>query len=298
MVFSSVPAKIARRFEERSLPFFKMGKGSGSFSVLWKKRLSLFFIAFLLLASASILRATEGYLDDPVDETGEKNYTELIAMERAIKEKLGLDPANAELYFKLAGVCSALFDQTRKKSSQANEWLSKSAAALEKTVMLRPGHKVALYNLGVVYKRQGRMEKAREELRRAIRACDPAEDAFLLTAAWMQIGFVYEDQGFFAEAEEAFLKAREYDEENEEIRGALMELKQKKAAAESGASSYDVMPMNPLGMTGIPGQQHDPTLAGNNQQQGLAQALPALGSMLSQKFSGQQDGGSRDNETF
>lgn len=262
------------------------------------KRAALFLFAVLLSGYPSLLVAGQSYLQDPAEEeSGEKSYTELIAMATKIREKLGLEPSNAGLYFKLAGVYSALFDKTRKKNAQANEWLARSADALERTVMLQPKHKAAFYDLGVVYKRQGKMEKAREELRRAIRLCDPSVDGYLLAAAWMQIGAVYEEQGFWSEAEEAFLKAREYDYGNEEIQGALMDLKEKKKAAEAaGPSSYDVMPMNPLGMTGIPGQQYDPTLAGNNQGQGLAQALPALGSMLSQKFSGQQDGSSQSND--
>ena len=218
----------------------------------------------------------------------EKNNAELIKSEQRIKEKLGKDPANAELYYELAEIYTVLFDRTRKKSADATEWLFKTSAALEKAVMLDPDHKVALYNLGVVYKRQGRMERARDELRRAIRKCDPETDGHLLAAIWMQIGMIYEEQGFYDAAKEAYEKARDYDYGNDEIRNSLLDLKERKAAEKSygSPSSYGFtpgMPTRPIGPA------YDPLSGTGEQPQGVEQLLPALGSMFSQKAQQRQD---------
>lgn len=259
------------------------------------KRTAPVFLLFFLLVGPVPLLLAENVQDDPPSALSEKNDAELIAGERKIKEKLQKEPSNAELYYQLSEIYSVLFDRTRKKNAQAKEWLWKSSEALERTVMIDPAHKAALYNLGVVYKRQGRMEKAREELRRAMRACDPNEDGYLLTAIWMQIGSVYEEQGFFDEAKESYEKALEYDYGNDEVRSALLDLKEKKAgAAARSASGYDVSPVMPMNM-GPVARDYDPMSGADMQEQGLAQALPALGNMLAQKFSGGQ-GGQSDNE--
>lgn len=233
-------------------------------------------------------------LPDEPSGLGAKSDAELIAAVRELQEKVGKDPSNMDLYLKLSEIYSALFDRTRKKNAQANEWLIKSADALERVVMAKPDHKVALYNLGVVYKRQGKMERAREELRKAARACDPKEDSYLLTAIWLQIGSVYEEQGFFDEAKEAYEKAQDYDYGNEDIRSALLDLKEKKAAAASSAGAYNFTPSMPLGNMGPSTRTYDPMSGADLQPQGLEQVMPALSSMLSQKFSGQQ-GDQRDN---
>lgn len=223
-----------------------------------------------------------------------KTDVELIGMERELKSKLGMEPANADLYYRLSTVYATLFDRTRKqKGNQSLEWLVKSRDALEKVLMIRPEDKVAHYNLGVVYKRLGQMERAREELKKAIRLCDPSEDVYLLCSSWLQIGSVYEEQGFFEEAKEAYLKAREFDYGNPDIQEAIRDVDIKRKTPEKGGGSSFGMPSMGNALT-----QNSQTAAAMGQdpnaqdQGGIAQALPALGQMLMQKFGG--GGGGED----
>jgi tetratricopeptide (TPR) repeat protein len=135
------------------------------------------------------------------------------------------------------------------------------------------------------------MERAREELKKAIRLCDPEKDTYLLCASWLQIGSVYEEQGFFEEAKEAYLKAREFDFENPDIQEALRAVDVKRKAPEKGGGSSFGMPS-----TGSASSTNPQTAAAMGQdpaaqdQGGIAQALPALGQMIMQKFGGGSSG--------
>ena len=220
------------------------------------------------------------------EDFSNKSDVELIDMERDLRAKLGHEPGNADLYYRLSTVYATLFDRTRKqKGKQSEEWLIKSRDALERVLMIRPEDNVAHYNLGVVYKRLGQMERAREELRKAMRFCDPGQDVYLLCASWLQIGSVYEEQGFFDEAKEAYLKARELDYGNENIQQALRDVDAKRKTPEAGGGP------SPFGMSSM--GTTDPKTAvalgqdPNAQDQGgITQALPALGQMLMQKVGG------------
>ena len=266
------------------------------------KRVLLSF--FILLAVHPVLPLIHAYENtEPEDLTavrdtmGEdlsgKTDAELIGMERELRAKLGREPGNADLYYRLSTVYATLFDRTRtQKGSQYLEWIVKSRDALEKVLMIRPDDKVAHYNLGVVYKRLAQMERAREELKKAIRLCDTEQDAHLLCASWLQIGSVYEEQGFFDEAKEAYLKAREFDYGNEDIQEALREVDAKRKAPDKGGGSSFGMPM--MGSSGSMSPQTAAAMGKDpnaQDQSGIAQALPALGQALMQKFGG---GGGED----
>ena len=266
------------------------------------KRVLFYF--FILSAFHFVLPPAYAYEneepEDPKavrDSIGEdlsgKTDVELIGMEREFRAKLGLEPGNADLYYRLSTVYATLFDRTRKqKGNQSLEWLVKSRDALEKVLMIRSEDKIAHYNLGVVYKRLAQMERAREELKKAIRLCDPKKDTYLLCASWLQIGSVYEEQGFFEEAKEAYLKAREFDYGNPDIQEALRDVDVKRKAPEKGGGSSFGMPL--MGSASSTNPQtaaamgRDPNA---QDQSGIAQALPALGQMLMQKFGG---GGGED----
>jgi len=241
--------------------------------------------------------------DDPIsarssigEDLSGKTDVELIDMERELRSKLGMEPGNADLYYRLSTVYATLFDRTRKqKGGASTEWLMKSRDALDKVLMVRPEDKVAHYNLGIVYKRLGQMERAREELKKTIRLCDPEKDKYLLCVSWLQIGAVYEEQGFFDEARESYLKAREFDYENPDIQEALRDVSAKRKAPEKGGGS-------PFGMSSMGSSlSADPRTAAamgqdpNAQDQsGIAQALPALGQALMQKFGGGGDTGGQN----
>jgi len=223
------------------------------------------------------------------DLTGKTN-PELFEMERDLQSQLGKDPGNADLYYRISTVYATLFDRTRTQKGGASvDWLTKSRDALEKVLMIRPEDKVAHYNLGVVYKRRGQMERAREELKKTIRLCQPEQDTYLLCASWLQIGSVYEEQGFFDEAKEAYLNAREFDYENPDIQEALREVAAKKKEGRSGGGPSSLA-VNPMGNSMAANSQtaaamgQDPNA---QDQGGIAQALPALGQALMQKFGGE-----------
>jgi tetratricopeptide (TPR) repeat protein len=240
--------------------------------------------------------------EDPMavrDSIGEnlsgKSDVELVSMERELKAKLGMEPGNADLYYKLSTVYATLFDRTRtQKGQQYLEWLVKSRDALEKVLMIRPEDKVAHYNLGVVYKRLGQMERAREELKKAIRLCDQDQDTYLLVASWIQVGLVYEEQGFLEEAKEAFLKARELDYENPDIQEAIRDVDVKRKSPDKGGGSSFGMPSmgGSLGMSPQTAAAMGKDPYAQNEG-GMAQALPALGQMIMQKFGG--GGGGEDS---
>ncbi len=261
----------------------------------------------ILLVSLFVLPPAYAYEDgepedpmavrDPMGENfSEKTDRELYHIEREIQKELGKDPDNADLYYRLSAVYATLFDRTRtQKGKQYLEWLVKSRDALEKVLMIRPENKVAHYNLGVVYKRLGQMERAREELRKAIRLCDPDQDAYLVAAAWLQIGSVYEEQGFFDEAKEAYLKAREFDYGNQDIQEAIRDVDAKRKAPEKGGGASFGMPS--MGSTLATNPQTEAAMGRDPNAQntgGIAQALPALGQALMQKFGG---GGGEGEDT-
>lgn len=276
----------------RIVPFTRENMKNGA------KRILLFFLVFLVchFALPSVRASENEESDDPMatrdsvrEDFSGKTDVELIDMERELRTKLGLEPGNADLYYRLSTIYATLFDRTRtQKGPQYLEWLTKSRDALEKVLMIRPEDKVAHYNLGVVYKRLGQMERAREELKKAIRLCDPAKDVYLLCASWLQIGAVYEEKGFLEEAKEAYLKAREFDYENPDIQEAIRHVDAlRKAPQEGGGSLFGGIPSTGNSLSTNPQTAAAMGLDPNAQGQGgMAQALPALGQMIMQKFGG------------
>lgn len=257
----------------------------------------LIFLLFHFIAPQAIAYDDEGS-DDPMahqdpmrEDLSAKTDVELIGMERDLRAKLGLEPANPDLYYRLSTVYATLFDRTRtQKGNQSLEWIAKSRDALDKVLMIRPKDKVAHYNLGVVYKRLGQMERAREELRKAIQLCDPETDTYLLCASWLQIGSVYEEQGFFEEAKEAYLKARELNLDDPDIQEAIRSVDAKRKAPEKGGGTSFGMPSTGSAFTQNPQTAAAMGLDPNAQGEGgIAQALPALGQALMQKFGGGGD---------
>lgn len=226
------------------------------------------------------------------DELSSKTDAELIGMERELQAELGREPGNADLLYRLSTVYATLFDRTRKqKGGQSLEWLTRSRDALEKTLMIRPKDKVAHYNLGIVYKRLGQMERAREELKKAIRLSDPEQDAYLICSCWLQIGAVYEEQGFFDEAREAYLQAREYDYGNPEIIAAIQDVDARRKAPDSGSGGSPFGAPSRRGMNPQTAAAMGQDPAAQNQG-GIAEAIPALGQVLAQTFGG--GGGGED----
>jgi len=261
---------------------------------------------FSLLAPSCLLAQGEesrpddaliSFQGEPQRNYSEQTDAELFAAERDLKSHIAKEPNNAFYYFELSEIYTVLFDRTRtKKGKQSDEWIWRSGDVLEKVVMIEPSNKVAHFNLGVVYKRQGKMEKAREELKKAIRLCHVQQDVSIIFAAWMEIGFIYEEQGFWDEAQASFLKAREYDYGNQDVAEALREVQSRKQH-ETGSSTPFMMPSmgSLVGNSSGPVVAPDPHRDSGTQYPGM-QALPYLGSMLAQKFTGGQQDGANDEK--
>jgi len=148
--------------------------------------------------------------------------------ERYLKKSLDLDPANAFYHFELANLYALRHDASKKSSRKPkqSEMLAAAARELERATMLDPELLPAQYNLGVVYKRQGRYEEARDQFRQAL-DIDPKS-----APAYMQIGMTYEEQGFFDEAKDSYAKAKDFDFTNPGIQGAMEDLKLSEEEAE------------------------------------------------------------------
>lgn len=156
-----------------------------------------------------------------------KNSGQFLEAEKKLKEALQFEPANPDYHFELANVYAARFDLLRKTRARekAEEMLNLASDQLNQTVMLKPDHAAAHYNLGVLYKRGRRYEEAREEFKKVL-SIDPNS-----VNAVMQIGAVYEEQGFFDEARDYYRKAKEINYGNTDIDAALEDLKEHEAQA-------------------------------------------------------------------
>ncbi len=229
--------------------------------------------------------------EDPTRENlFEKTNAELFVAERDLRARIAKNPKNADLYYEIAMVCVTLFDRTRlKKGRQSREWLLKSRNALEKVLMLRPDDKVAHYNLGIVYKRLIMMELSREEFRKSVRLADEKNDAMLLYACWFQIGLVYEEQGFWFDARQAFLKAKGYVGNNADIEEAVKRVSEKSKMSESEFQPSALT--SPGGDKRTGARYTDPKMAavmGEDPTQvestNISEAIPVLGQMLANAF--------------
>jgi len=216
---------------------------------------------------------------------GLKDNGQLTEAEGQIKKALELEPANPDYHFELANVYAMRHDARIKssRSDSADPILEQIARELEQAVMLRPDFLPAHYNLGVVYKKQGRYEKAREAFR-SVLALNPKQ-----LAARMQTGVTYEEQGFFDEAESIYREARGWDDHNPEILAAIEDLKRhrdearRRTRAEDMTAQMSRLNQN-LRRASVWGEGLDPIREGEESSQRLTQAIPYLGAWLAQEF--------------
>lgn len=150
-----------------------------------------------------------------------KEEGNLEEAERFLKKALEFSPSNHEYHFELANVYALRYDEKSKKEKRADA-LDAAARELEQAIMLNPDFLQAYFNLGVVYKKQGNYEKAREQFRHVLEL-DPN-----LVNAYMQIGAIYEEQGFFDEAKDEYLKAKDMDFGNPGIDSAIEDLQNRR----------------------------------------------------------------------
>lgn len=205
-----------------------------------------------------------------------------------MKKAVNLDPSNADYHFELANIYALQRDEFQNSGDevQARKMLEASAAELEQAVMYEPDFLAAHFNLGVVYKKLGKYEAAREKFRTVLEM-DPEQ-----LAAQMQIGATYEDQGFFDEAETIYLEAREKYFRNPDVELALNDLAQRRLAAKHrAASSAGGIPPAAFGaLTSSGARSYFETQnaiypnSQNDRSASVAQAIPYLGSLLMQQF--------------
>lgn len=160
------------------------------------------------------------------------NQEHLEESRRLLVSALAFDPGNADYHFELSRVYGALYDESvpsqGKKKVGETKFLDMSQGQLEQVLMIRPNDLPAHYNLGVIYKRRGKMELARSAFQRVIQLAQKESlPSNVPASAWLQIGAVYEEQGFFEEARDSYMKAREVGGNSPEIRDALSELTEK-----------------------------------------------------------------------
>lgn len=208
-----------------------------------------------------------------------KDKGQFLEAERKLKDALELEPANPDYHFELANVYAASFDSLRQTRAQdkAREMLALATSHLSQTVMLQPAHLAAQYNLGILYKRAGRFEEAREQFKKVL-ALDSNN-----VNAMMQIGAIYEEQGFFDEARDSYKKAKQMNYSNTDIDLALEDLEEHEDKAHKRMMSETSSLMGRRGMHTTQSAQDQ--VSGNTQNSGAAaQALPSLGALLLQQF--------------
>lgn len=213
-----------------------------------------------------------------------KDEGRLEEAERFMKKALELEPSNHQYHFELANVYALRYDQ-KPKDRHRDKMLRSAARELEQAVMLHPDFIQAYFNLGVVYKKQGEYEKAREQFRTVLQI-EPS-----LVNAHLQIGATYEQQGFFHEARDAYEQALRLDYGNAGIDGALDDLQERKKEdeermlAETAATRLNryqsAFPYTPDGQAAGYEQKRQEQL---DSSAGMEQAIPYLGSWLISQF--------------
>lgn len=210
----------------------------------------------------------------------------LIEAERLIHEALSEFPENQYYQFELSNVYAAKHDELQRKRrySEARKMLQAVAIALEQAVMLDESYVPAQYNLAVTYKRLGEYERAREKMRTLLAYAAENDMPGVSMNAWLQIGSIYEEQGFFYEARQAYLKAKDFNYHDPNIESALRDLdmreKNRKLQAQrtAGLDHYSQR-IEMRSFAQLTGQE--PLSA---QPVSGAAAVPFLGMMLIQQF--------------
>lgn len=223
----------------------------------------------------------------------------LVEAEGKLAEALQSEPGNPAYHFELANLYALQHDAYQEISrDRSGALLGRVAHELDQTLMLDPDFLPAQYNLAVTYKRLGEYERAREELRRLITKAEKKNDLAMKRNAVMQIGLVYQEQGFFEEARDYFLQAREMDYGNLDAQDALENLKQHQqwkeantrkqdmgrslSAMQQSLSQVSANSRSGSGQSSVsnPYGYSDPRSTAGSQQQMIA----SLGSMLAQQF--------------
>lgn len=210
---------------------------------------------------------------------------EWASAERAFVKAIAAEPSNSDYHLELAMVYAIQYDTVRNSPEYKTLLLERAARELEQAVMFRPQFTMAHYNLGVIYKKQGKFEDARKQFRRVLEL-DPAA-----VKAQLEIGLIYEEQGFFDDARDAYDKAREMSYFDPDVKAALEDLEAHKADDRNRApTNLGMNPFDRLQGEGDSANYETARAAAEGRQSGYqsdanAQSmLPMLGKVLVQEF--------------
>lgn len=227
------------------------------------------------------------------------NQEDLEESRRLLELALATDPGNADYHFELSRIYGALYDESAKRSASGERrFLDLSQTKLEQVLMIRPEDIPAHYNLGVIYKRRGKMEQARASFYRVIQLAEKDPSGEMVSgSAWMQIGAVYEEQGFYEDARDAYMKAREIGGNRPEVQTALYDLSSKQAAErKTPPSRADAWTREYVSGADY-AQFGADALRAQSQRAGIGALLPIAGQMLFQQFMARRAAKAAQNET-
>ncbi len=216
------------------------------------------------------------------------NQENLEESRRVLQGALAFDPGNPDYHFELSRVYGALYDESsRAHQLVETHLLTLSQNELEQVLMIRPEDIPAHYNLGVIYKRRGNMERARDKFRRVLKLSNAERSAAPVTiSTWMQIGSTYEDQGFFDDAKDAYMKARELGGNRPEIQSAIEDLRIRQQ--EDGENQKTRRRADPWIRQYVSGSEYaqfgSEALRAQSQNAGVGALLPVVGQILFQQF--------------
>ncbi len=197
------------------------------------------FLAGLILTSVISLSPAAA---ETGGSGGESQYEQAVQLraqgqmaeaEKAFLQAIQEEPNNPDYHFELANLYVALYDkwQGSARSQRALMLLSMAEREFLQTVNFRTDHLPARFNLGVVYKSEGQYEKAREEFRGVLQR-SPQQ-----ASAWYQIAATYEEQGFWDEAHDALMKARDLGYDPAQIEDALSDIQRAQTVRQQNSAS-------------------------------------------------------------
>lgn len=197
--------------------------------------------------------------------------------ELEFKRAMELEPDNPSYRFELANLYAIRHDDALSTNDDglASAYLSSSASELQQALMIQPDFWSARFNLGVVYKKQGKYEAARVEFKKVLQQ-NPE-----VLAALMQIGQTYAAQGFYDEAESIYEDARDRGVPDPEIALAMQELDQGRYQEHRQNQSEMGRSLNGLSQKLNSNYLNS---ANPNNSAGTGQAIGGLGSVLMQQF--------------
>lgn len=178
-----------------------------------------------------------------------------------------------------------------REPERAKQFMESAARELEQAVMIRQEFIPAHFNLGIVYKKLGKYEKARAEFKEVVRL-DPQS-----VTAMLKIGEVYEEQGFTEEAAQIYQEIRERGLYNEDVALAQENLQSRLGALDRRQQNQfnRSLGMNQQKLASAYQERNDPSIANSyGSQYGPSSnsggsAVSSLAPLLMNQFMGSRN---------